>query len=153
MLESKYLYLLKISFIKMFNFILLFVSLLFVCSIKAQINLNRSNLAKVCSCNIFDSQIILDNKNISTIDENTFIGLSNLTVLSFNQNFIKSIQANTFNGLVNLTYLDLSNNQIELIEDETFKDLSSLKTLDIQLNRIESINLSDFKGLINLQYL
>lgn len=65
----------------MVNFILLFVSL-FICSIKSQINLNRSNLAKVFNCNIFNSQIILDNKNILTIDENTFIGLTNLTGLT-----------------------------------------------------------------------
>ena len=75
----------------MVDFILLFVSLLFICSIKAQINLNRSNLAKVCNCNIFDSQIILDNKNISTIVENKFIGLTNLTKFELIQDQIHLI--------------------------------------------------------------
>jgi hypothetical protein len=92
----------------MVDFILLFVSLLFICSIKAQINLNRSNLAKVCNCNIFDSQIILDNKNISTIVENKFIGLTNLTKFELIQDY-------TFKDLSSLKTLDIQLNRIESI--------------------------------------
>jgi hypothetical protein len=53
-------------------------------STRAQINLNRNNLAQLCGCDPAASNLVqlrLANKSIATIDPNTFIGLKGIQYL------------------------------------------------------------------------
>ena len=66
----------------------------------------------------------LANRQIVSIDLQTFNGLTKLQHINFQYNELTSIEPLTFNGLTNLERLDLSNNQITSIDSETFKGLN-----------------------------
>ena len=93
--------------------ILAIIIFLFQQEIKAQIVLNKDNLASLCNCNPSQS------KNID------------LSVLK-----ITKIEPNTFNELNSLKKLILSNNQLTSIDSITFDGLSSLEVLDLYDNKI-----------------
>ncbi len=99
-------------------------------NLKAQIHLNKTNLASQCSCVPMQTTFIsLSYKNIKTIHPATFTGLTSLQELYLSSNQISSIDPTTFTGLKSLTLLLLSINQISSIDPATFTGLTSLQFL------------------------
>jgi Leucine-rich repeat (LRR) protein len=132
--------------------ILAIIIFLFQQEIKAQIVLNKDNLASLCNCNPSESNLIkLSALKITKIEPNTFNGLDSLETLILSENLLTDIDPITFNGLNSLETLYLSDNKINKIEQDSFKGLNSLVTLSLEVNNIVSLNKNAFLGLINLQ--
>jgi Leucine-rich repeat (LRR) protein len=62
----------------------------------------------------------LDNKNIISIEDGTFNGLTKIHSLNLRENQLTSINRATFDGLTDLANLYLQNNQIESIDEKAF---------------------------------
>ncbi len=109
----------------MFRFIKIsYVLLIFLDILNAQIDLNETNLASVCSCDpMKSSEISLISKNIRKIDPASFTGLKSLIQLRLQSNQISSINPATFTGLTSLGGLYLYYNQISSIDPATFTGL------------------------------
>ena len=120
--------------------------------------LNRETLLELLG-NISEGELInleeisLYNKNITSIDPDTFNGLTKLKTLYLNNNQIKIIDPDTFNGLTKLQKLFLSNNQIKSIEPDTLNILTNLTELFLTSNQITTIVYGSFNGLTNLRVL
>ena len=95
---------------------------------------------------------------ISTIEDNSFKDLVNLTTLTLNTNKINSITANTFKGLFKLKNLIMENlnhhgsRQLKLA-DGAFSNLNDLEVLILNNNKMEHFTDDTFKGLNNLKSL
>ncbi|NWR80671.1 VASN protein, partial [Centropus unirufus] len=87
---------------------------------------------------------------ITTLGEDSFVGLPALQLLDLSQNKISSIQKNVFQPLMELVNLDLSSNQLQEITNETFHGLRLLERLYLQRNRIQHIDAAAFDTLENL---
>jgi len=113
--------------------------------------LNRQILEKKFS-NLTNLQlIILNNKQITSIDPSTFRGLTNLQEISLCDNQITSIDPSTFNGLTNLQKISLYDNQITSIHPSTFRGLTNLQGIDLKFNQITFLNENLFEGLTKLK--
>ena len=98
-------------------------------------------------------ELVVDNNQIDTIEDESFKDLINLKILSIQNNKLKRISKKTFVNLINLIYLYIDNNQIDNIEDNSFKELINLDTLRIKNNKLKSISNKTFANLTNLKYL
>ncbi|XP_061849804.1 vasorin [Colius striatus] len=87
---------------------------------------------------------------ITTLSEDSFVGLPALQLLDLSQNKITSIQKNVFQPLTELVNLDLSSNLLQEITNETFHGLRLLERLYLQRNRIQHIHAAAFDTLENL---
>ncbi|NXE12523.1 VASN protein, partial [Lophotis ruficrista] len=87
---------------------------------------------------------------ITTLGEDSFVGLPALQLLDLSQNKITAIQKNIFQPLTELVNLDLSSNQLQEITNETFHGLRLLERLYLQRNRIQHIHAAAFDTLENL---
>uniref|UniRef100_A0A672TXE3 Vasorin n=1 Tax=Strigops habroptila TaxID=2489341 RepID=A0A672TXE3_STRHB len=87
---------------------------------------------------------------ITTLSEDSFVGLPTLQLLDLSQNKITTIQKNIFQPLTELVNLDLSSNQLQEITNETFHGLRLLERLYLQRNRIQHIHAAAFDTLENL---
>ena len=139
----------------MFKLIIKILAIIFLFQqeiIKAQIVLNKDNLANLCNCNPSESNLIkLSALKITKIEPNTFNELDSLEKLILSDNLLTDIDPITFDGLNSLETLDLSNNKINKIEQDSFKGLNSLVTLSLEFNNIVSLNKNAFLGMTNLQ--
>ena len=98
-------------------------------STKAQVNLNRNNLAQLCGCDPAASNLVqlkLANKSISSIDPNTFVGLKGIKYLELNHNQLTSISAATLNEMPNLLELYLHNNKLTSFDPLSLIQLHSV---------------------------
>ncbi|XP_043945268.1 vasorin [Protopterus annectens] len=84
---------------------------------------------------------------ITTLDEQDFLGLSQLQFLDLSQNKISDLKKNIFHQLPSLRNLDLSSNQITEISNETFSGLHLLERLYLDNNKIQHIHPSAFDTL------
>ena len=92
---------------------------------------NKEELKQLIK-NVNDSlKIDLSGKQINSLHNNTFNGLTLLRELDLGGNQISSINEKTFNGLTNLHWLDLENNQIQNKEQIKKKLQSFLKNCTI----------------------
>ncbi len=65
---------------------------------------------------------------------------------------IKSIEDETFKEFTILEQLYLSSNELTSINSKTFEGLSKLKILDLRKNMIESTNWDTFKNFVEMEY-
>ena len=85
-------------------------------------------------------EIDLHNRNITSIEVDTFASLTNVYTLDLSLNNLTQIDANTFESLVNLNYLDMSYNSLANISKDTFKSLNTLKQLFLLSNNLTVLN-------------
>ncbi|KAJ6630884.1 Leucine-rich repeat-containing protein 15, partial [Pseudolycoriella hygida] len=88
-----------------------------------------------------------------TLSPNMFAGMSQLGVLSLNDNAISEIPSGTFSGLPNLQALQLYRNNFSVLEADSFPDLQQILILDVGNNPIGEIRDNAFRGLDTLQTL
>ncbi|KAF5274120.1 hypothetical protein FQR65_LT04518 [Abscondita terminalis] len=94
--------------------------------------------------------LYIDTNLISRIENDTFLELCNLYVLSLKENKITILYENSFRGLTSLTSLLLNKNKITDIPLGLFGNLRRLESLDLSENRLLSLSTDTFSGL---QYL
>ena len=84
-------------------------------------------------------QLYLSSNELTSINSKMFEGLQKLKILDLRRNMIESANWDTFKNLVNLVELLISFNKIESIQDKTFEGLENLQKLDLENNEIEEI--------------
>ena len=123
--------------------IILLFCLLFVCSTIQNDNFDGElTYSKLLEWGYnLDSRIItISNREIKSIESNTFNGFNNLEQLILSSNELTSITANIFNGLTALKILDLNFNMIDSIEDNAFTALENLEIFRCRYNALKEIN-------------
>ena len=93
----------------------------------------------------------LENKNILTLKDGDFDGLSALTELRLQENQLTTLPANIFSDLSSLRTLYLNNNQLTSLPSTVFSGLSSLSNLYMNNNRLTSLPETVFSGLTSLR--
>jgi Leucine-rich repeat (LRR) protein len=121
-----------------------------ICLFKCN-NLNRALLLQWIPFGISSPFIDLDNRQIETIDPDTFAGLTTLTYLELFSNKLTDLDYRVFNGLTGLKSLTLYNNLLRIIDSYTFRELISLEVLNLYNNKIIAIDFDVFVGLNNLK--
>ncbi len=81
----------------------------------------------------------VSNVELTTIEKQSFHGLSNLQTLILNTNYVKDFD-NVFSNLSSLENLDLSSNHIELLAPGMFDDLHRLQSLELYPNPVTRIH-------------
>ncbi|CAN0015043.1 unnamed protein product [Pylaiella littoralis] len=99
--------------------------------------------------------LLLDNSDFTSIDEGTFAGLSEMTVLDLYSGKLVTVSEGLFDGLTKLEFLDMAYNDLSSLPEGAFSDLSSLQTLRIFNNELkpDSLPLGLFSGVPQLQNL
>ena len=108
--------------------------------------MTEAHLAAIYSLN-------LNNKNITTLKEGDFDGLTSLIRLSIGSNPFSSLPEGIFSGLTLLTWIDLGGNQISSLSADVFSGLSSLTTLILPANKLSSLPAGIFTGLSSLEHI
>lgn len=122
------------------------------------LDLSKNKLTSLCN-NLFDdlinlSTLKMDNNQLTTIQANIFKNLKQVTDLSLTGNKLKDLEGGCFNGLISLPNLDLSQNQLEFLAKKTFRGLSSkLSKLNLTGNLLKSLDNKVFENLSGLQNL
>ena len=93
----------------------------------------------------------LENKNILTLKDGDFDGLSALTELRLQENQLTTLPANIFSGLSSLRTLYLNNNRLSSLPSTVFSGLSSLSNLYMNNNQLTSLPALVFSGLTSLR--
>jgi Leucine-rich repeat (LRR) protein len=148
----------------------------------ANVILNRDQLKSWFPDFLTDKNLILSDRNIKSINSDTFIGLNLLQILSINNNEIEIFDSNLFDDLVNLNglilgpqqqssavhppldtllfdklinldNLDLTGLNLDRIDKLQFKQLSKLKSLTLNENKISLLDSSVFNNIINIERL
>ncbi len=121
------------------------------------VELNRQTLEKYLPKGRIARAILkefcLFNKQIKTVDANTFAELDRLERLDLGSNNLTFIPMKTFDVLIELRELLLSMNQLSSINLQTFSNLSNLVELDISYNKLTEIHLGIFDTLLALNEL
>ncbi|XP_013786046.2 slit homolog 3 protein-like [Limulus polyphemus] len=94
----------------------------------------------------------LQQTQIKTINNETFLNLHALERLDLSQNLLYILKKGTFDGLLALRYLDISSNLLVSF-DEAFRNLSSIEKLNLGDNRIPQLTVKSLTGLQNVRYL
>ena len=100
-----------------------------------------------------DDLKILKNKQLKTIDYDSFTNLKQLTRISLTENAIESFDKRHFSELTNLEYLKLSELNVVSIEENIFENLRNLTNLDLSYCGLENLNPRSFIGLRQLETL
>ena len=95
----------------------------------------------------------LYNKNITTLKEDDFSGLSALMGIDLTDNELTTLPAGVFNGLSALKVLVLTNNNLSSLPDGVFNDLSALTSLWLAGNELTTLPAGVFNGLSALESL
>lgn len=98
-------------------------------------------------------RIYLSRCRITTIEDRTFKGLTNLVELDLSGNLLEIIPTTSFINCPSLMRLSLNYNPIKIINREAFTFLSFLNTLEISNCDISSIEEDAFQGLHSLEWL
>ncbi len=98
-------------------------------------------------------ELYLDSKQISSLKNGDFSGLTGLVNLYLGHNEITSFPEDVFDGLSNLTVLFIDNNPFTSLPENIFDGLSSLEKLWIESSEITSFPAGLFDGLSSLTYL
>lgn len=124
------------------------------------VNFETNDLGKLLYADIFvikDSEHIIElnlqSKNIETIQDNAFVGLTCVNILDLSQNKIRNISENKFRGLHVIKELHLSSNKLEEIHGNPFILLRTLKYLDMSDNQIKYLSSKSFVELLHLEIL
>jgi Leucine-rich repeat (LRR) protein len=100
-----------------------------------------------------NGRLLLNEREIKSIDKDTFASLDYVKELNLQKNKIEEIDALLFNGMYNLEWLDLSMNRIRHLHPKTFDGLEKLKVLMIGYNQLETLDPMVFKNVVNLSFL
>ncbi|XP_073667475.1 toll-like receptor 5 [Paramisgurnus dabryanus] len=95
---------------------------------------------------IFD----LSRSYIFSLSYSLFGALSDLEQITLAQNEINKIENDAFLGMTNLLKLNLSSNLLSAIDSKTFMNLHKLQVLDLSYNNIRVLGHQSFQGLANL---
>ncbi|XP_044764579.1 uncharacterized protein LOC123321140 [Coccinella septempunctata] len=95
----------------------------------------------------------LSRTGIRVIEDEAFLGLDSLKFLYLSHNKIKYLSRNTFVGLKNLNILDLSNNELSTLSSEIFRDLEKLSHLHLEHNALYTFDVGCFSNLRSLEFL
>ena len=95
----------------------------------------------------------LNDNSLSSVHEDIFEGLSSLNVLSLSNNSLSSLPENIFNDLTSLSTLYLGENSLSSLGENIFNDLSSLSTIFLNDNGLSSLHVGIFNGLTALTHL
>lgn len=87
---------------------------------------------------------------ISRLEDNTFLECRNLEHLKIILSEISFISANAFNGLDNLISIDFSSNRIAELNPEIFNHMPKLESLKLSSNDLATISANIFSTAINL---
>ncbi|KAB0799606.1 hypothetical protein PPYR_07486 [Photinus pyralis] len=98
-------------------------------------------------------RIYLSRCRISTIEDRTFKGLTNLVELDLSGNLLVSVPSETFIDCPSLMKLTLNANPIKTIRRAAFNHLSYLNTLEIGDCEISYVEEGAFLGLTSLEWL
>ncbi len=121
------------------------------------INLNSTILFFDFNYSNQSVDIELPNKNIITIDPETFNGFTNLKTLNLDYNPLIRFNLSTFIELTNLEVLSLAStlahNNTNNISSVVFNGLKSLKSVNLASNNIKKLETSLFNGVLSLKIL
>ena len=92
------------------------------------------------------STLDLTANDISSLHEDAFAGLTALTYLYLGNNSIFSLDADIFDGLSALEVLRLTENYIITIEDGTFEDTTALREIYMEYNHLSTLSKGTFAG-------
>lgn len=95
--------------------------------------------------------ILVDGKELSTLQPYYFANASNLQSASFPNNKISEFDSEVFKEAPNLITLNLKNNEIEVIREDAFKGLRGLKFICLADNFIYRFHASNYKYIKNLK--
>lgn len=98
-------------------------------------------------------RIYLSQNRITTIDENTFKGLSNLVELDLSGNLLDTIPTATFVDCPSLMRLTLSYNPISVLKRGSFTHLTFLHSLELSNCNVNHIEDGAFQGLHSIEWL
>lgn len=99
------------------------------------------------------TKLMLSEKMIETLSENSFKGLTLLKELNLFTNNIESLPVNLFKDLRRLETISLASNMIEELGDDLFMDNSRLKVIELFTNKIETLSEKLLRNLWNLEEL
>ncbi len=91
------------------------------------------------------TRINLSYKNILSVDEKTFQGLKQLSIIKLSDNQIEFLNP-VFNGLTNLTEIYLQFNEIIELNSKVFNGLKNLKILSLHDNKLKTLHSDIFQG-------
>ncbi|XP_001919052.2 toll-like receptor 5 [Danio rerio] len=92
----------------------------------------------------------LSNSSIFSLTYSVFSYLSDLEQITLAESQINKIENNAFLGMTNLLKLNLSKNFLGYIDFRTFQNLKGLEVLDLSYNHIWRLGSQSFQGLPNL---
>ncbi|XP_016098321.1 toll-like receptor 5 [Sinocyclocheilus grahami] len=92
----------------------------------------------------------LSSSNIFSLSYSVFSYLPDLEQITLAQSQINKIENNAFLGMTNLLQLNLSKNILGIINSDTFQNLEKLEVLDLSYNHIWKLGHQSFQGLTNL---
>ena len=93
----------------------------------------------------------LENKNISSLKDGDFDGMTVLFGLRLQNNRLQTLPANIFSGLSSLSVIYLNNNQLTNLPPTVFTGLTSLTNLYMNVNRLVTLPQNVFTGLSSLR--
>lgn len=95
----------------------------------------------------------LIDKQIKSIENETFKEFLKLQSLDLTSNLLISIDSFTFSQLYKLEKLKIINNLLENIDETAFDDLLSLNDLDLSFNQLNQLKSNLFQKTINMEIL
>ncbi|XP_044748717.1 leucine-rich repeat-containing protein 24-like [Coccinella septempunctata] len=90
---------------------------------------------------------------ITSINDRTFKGLTNLVELDLSGNLLEAIPSESFLDCPSLMRLTLSSNPIKIVRRAAFSHLSLLNTLELSRCLLNDIQEGAFQGLYSLEWL
>ena len=97
------------------------------------------------------TRLDLENKNISSLKDGDFDGMTALFELRLQNNRLQTLPANIFSDLSSLRTLYLNNNRLSSLPSTVFSGLSSLSNLYMNNNQLTSLPALVFSGLTSLR--
>lgn len=95
----------------------------------------------------------LSSNHLVSIPTESFVHQGKLQELHLNKNKLSAVDNKTFQGLINLTVLNMRENYLEELPQRLFSVLPKLEELNLGQNRISKIHELAFDGLLALRVL
>ena len=95
------------------------------------------------------TELRLDYNKISFVNNGTWSGLRDLTILSLRDNFVQSLDARAFATAPRIRELDLGQNRLEHIHPDAFAGLADLRNLYLDDNRINYASPTGFPTFLS----
>lgn len=95
-------------------------------------------------------KLVLEDNELTRLDNNTFLQAPNLEGLFLQDNRIGEIELDAFRGTSKLTRLVMHNNQLSELNLDIFRHTKRLTHLDLSYNKIEFVDHLEFRRLESL---